>query len=192
MLCLLGTLTPATALAGAFSEGVVPETGLRYWEWHGNDALFRLTQRLPDQTRGFFLARGFNGPDADLLARNCVFQTLFKNSAQPGGASLGYDLEHWAVHTGDEERPVLTREHWARIWQQRGLDRSAQIAFEWSLLPTRQVYEPQDYNWGMTSFGLEPGSRFDLSFSWQRDGTRHSGRLRGVECAPDIHPDPPQ
>ena len=35
---------------------------------HG--ALFRLTQRLPDQTRAFFLARGFAPDDADFLARN--------------------------------------------------------------------------------------------------------------------------
>lgn len=36
-------------------QGVIEETGLRYREWNAEGALFRLTQRLPDQTRAFFL-----------------------------------------------------------------------------------------------------------------------------------------
>jgi hypothetical protein len=171
--------------------GTVPETGLRYWEWQGQGALFRLTQRLPDQTRAFFLARGFATADADYLARNCVFQTLFKNTDPPGGATLAYDLHQWKVHAEGTTQGVLTRERWNDIWDARGLSQPARIAFEWSLLPTRQRYQPADYNWGMTSFGLQPGTRFDLDFFYEREGTRNAARLEGVECPADVHPEPP-
>ena len=171
--------------------GTVPETGLRYWEWQGQGALFRLTQRLPDQTRAFFLARGFATADADYLARNCVFQTLFKNTDPLGGATLAYDLHQWKVHAEGTTQGVLTRERWNDIWDARGLSQPARIAFEWSLLPTRQRYQPADYNWGMTSFGLQPGTRFDLDFFYEREGTRNAARLEGVECPADVHPEPP-
>ena len=188
---LLCPLTPG-ALNAAATQGTVPETGLRYWEWRGQGILFRLTQRLPDQTRAFFLARGFAAQDADFLARKCVFQTLFQNVESPGGATIRYDLNEWSIQAQGSHRTLLTRERWDEIWTTRGAGQPARIAFEWSLLPTRQLYQPQDYNWGMTSFGLEPGSRFDLDFSWQRDGRREQASLVGVQCPEDLHPEPPQ
>lgn len=191
MLSLLGVLTAAGAVGGPVDQGVVPETGLRYWEWQGEGALFRLTQRLPDQTRAFFLARGFSSEHADFLARKCVFQTLFKNTGSPGAATLAYNLNDWKIHAAGTEQGLLTRERWSDIWQERGLAQAPRIAFDWSLLPTQQVYQPQDYNWGMTSFGLEPGTRFDLDFSWQREQVRYSGLFEGVECPADLHPEPP-
>lgn len=191
LLSLVCLLLPAAA-GGETAEGVVPETGLRYWEWQGGGALFRLTQRLPDQTRAFFLARGFRAEDADFLARNCVFQTLFQNTEPAGGATVRYNLDEWSVHARGTTHPLLTRERWSDIWEGRNVAQPARIAFEWSLLPTRQLYRPEDYNWGMTSFGLEPGAHFDLDFSWERDGIPQQGRLVGVQCPDDLHPEPPQ
>jgi hypothetical protein len=190
LLSLLCVLIPAAGVGEPVNRGTVPATGLHYWEWRGQGALFRLTQRLPDQTRAFFLARGFASKDADFLARNCVFQTLFENTDPAGGATLDYDLDEWKVHAQGTTQGLLTRERWSDIWEARGVSQAARIAFEWSLLPTRQRYQPADYNWGMTSFGLEPGSRFDLDFSYERAGTRHNGRFEGVECPADVHPEP--
>jgi hypothetical protein len=58
------------------------------------------------------------------------------------------------------------------------------------LLPTQQEYAPDDYNWGMTSYGLPPGSEFDLVFAWHRGEQNFGGQIAGIECAPDIHPEP--
>lgn len=177
------------AVAGPVTTGSDPDTGLRFWEWRGQGILFRLDQRLPDQTRAFFLARGFDRRAADRIAAGCVFQSMFRNTADAGTVTI--DLDDWRIRVaGEEERRLLTREAWARVWQARDVPQSARIAFEWSLLPTRQTYAPGDYNWGMTSYGLSPGRRFDLEFSWRRDGTPHHAHLEDIQCPPDIHPEP--
>ncbi len=180
----------AAAADAPVTTGVIFETGLRYWEWNVQGVLFRLTQRLPDQTRAYFMARGFDSEDADFIATRCMFQSMFKNTATEGGSSVSINLDSWRLHAAGGERRLLTREHWKQEWAQRDISRAAAIAFEWSLLPTRQVYAPGDYNWGMTSYGLPPGTRLDLDFSWQRDGEQFQGRLNGVECPADIHPEP--
>lgn len=171
------------------SQGIDPENGLRYWQYEGNDILFRLTQRLPDQTRGYFMARGFGPDDAELIATSCVFQTLFKNTANKGTSSVQIDLPEWRVVLPTRQQSLMVRERWNTIWQQRSTPDAAQIAFEWSLLPSQQSYQPGDYNWGMTSFDLPPGSRFDLQFHWEREGVTSTGTLHDVICADDIHPD---
>jgi hypothetical protein len=190
LLSLAALLPPATGYGVNVKHGVTADTGLQYWEWRGQGALIRLTQRLPDQTRAFFLARGFKFETADYIARQCVFQTMFKNVAPRDTGTIELNLQDWQVHSDQAQHGLLTRGHWERLWQERGVSRAAQIAFEWSLLPTRQRYQAGDFNWGMTSYGLEPGSRFDLDLSWTRDGVRYRGRIEGVECPPDVHPEP--
>ncbi len=193
-----GQLLPAVLLlAGAavmadppVHRGVVAETGLRYWEWDGEGVLFRLTQRLPDQTRAYFMARGFAPDQADRIARRCVFQSMFKNTAVAGAPSVTIDLADWRVRHAGRESRLLTREQWRQNFPGSALPKAAAIALEWSLLPTQQEYAPGDYNWGMSSYGLAPGTVFDLAFSWIREGRRLQGRLNGVECAADIHPEP--
>jgi len=179
-----------TAAEAPVTTGAVPETGLRYWEWKSEGVLFRLTQRLPDQTRAYFMARGFDSGPADIIAKRCVFQSMFKNIASIGGAAISIDLDTWQVRSGSDERGILTREKWQHELRNSSISRAAAIAFEWSLLPTRQVYAPGDYNWGMISYGLKPGQIFDLGFTWKRDGQVFHGNLKGVECSQDIHPDP--
>jgi hypothetical protein len=187
---LLAVLVVPALCSADVSRGVVPENGLKYWEWRGEGALFRLTQRLPDQTRAFFLARGFSASDADFIARQCVFQSMLQNVAEAGTGPLTYDLDAWRVHDGEHANALLTREHWDRLWQDRNVAPAQRIAFEWSLLPTEQSYLSGDYNWGMTSYGLKPGTRFDLVFSWKMRGKQHTGRIDGIECPEDRHPEP--
>jgi hypothetical protein len=170
--------------------GIDPQTQLKYWEWHAGGVLLRLTQRLPDQTRAYFLARGFAQADADRIAANCVFQSMFRNTTPATSGTVVSDLNDWRIRTNGKPGRLLLREYWRKLWAEREVPESARIAFEWSLLPTYQTYAPGDYNWGMTSYGLSPGSGFDLRFSWHRNGERFEGKIDNIRCAPDIHPEP--
>ncbi|MGM0680591.1 MAG: hypothetical protein ACQESY_12100 [Pseudomonadota bacterium] len=170
------------------SQGEDPDTGLRHWQWQEAGIHFKLTQRLPDQTRAFFDARGFDKPARERIALACVFQSEFKNTAGDDQPPVEYELTDWRIHTDEGSRSLMVRETWAPIWQQHELPEPAQIAFEWALLPTYQKYAAGDYNWGMTVYGLAPGSTFDLEFSWSRGDKQYTRRIDGIECPPDIHP----
>ncbi|MDY6980786.1 MAG: hypothetical protein SV201_12960 [Pseudomonadota bacterium] len=172
------------------SRGADPDTGLRHWQWQEAGIHFKLTQRLPDQTRAFFDARGFDKKARERIALACVFQSEFKNTADNDRPPVEYDLSQWRIHTEEGTRPLMVRETWEPIWQQHGLPKPAQIAFEWALLPTYQKYAAGDYNWGMTVYGLAPGSEFDLEFSWSRGDKHYTRRIDGIKCPPDIHPQP--
>ncbi len=179
----------ALALSGLFEmvtaeviESKDPETGLLAWTWREQGISIQLVQRLPDQTRAFFLGRGFETEVADLVGRACVFQTIFRND---GDQPVSYDLGDWCVYYKGARRSLRTREVWARKWQALGIDQAARIAFRWSLLPTVQRFEPGDYNWGMTSFGMSPGAEFDLSLVIDVDGKPIAGEIQAVECAVD-------
>lgn len=179
------------AIAAGVSHGMDPDARLPYWEVAEPGVAIRLVQRLPDQTRGFFQARGFRVADAERIAQSCVFQTIFRNTSAPAEpATIEYDLREWIVHAAGGRRAMKTREDWAAEWSARAVPRAAQLAFEWALLPTRQAYGPGDYNWGMSVFGLAPGAEFDLDVVWHLRGERRAVRVNGMRCAPDIEVPP--
>jgi hypothetical protein len=168
------------------SSGITDDTGLRFWRLEDRGISFELVQRLPDQTRAFFQARGFSAEQANAIALGCVFQSIFRNRGATGSGAVAYDLADWVVLVDGTRLPVMLKEKWDRRWQESGVVEPARIAFRWSFLPTRQRYEPGDYNWGMTSYGLPPGATFDLDMVWNRDGDRETARIRDIECAPDL------
>jgi hypothetical protein len=185
---MLSLSAPAAAVV---NTGTDAEAELPYWEVVEHGVSIRLVQRLPDQTRGFFLARGFSVADSELIAQSCVFQTVFKNVAPPSDPGvIEYNLDEWIVHAAGAPRRMKTREDWQKEWTARRAPKAAQLAFEWALLPTRQSYRPGDYNWGMSIFNLAPGTRFDLDIVWRQGGERRRARLKGVVCAPDIEVSP--
>jgi hypothetical protein len=188
-LCGLFLVSPA-GLADPVAVGIDAETRLKHWEWNADGVALRITQRLPDQTRAFFLARGFNQADADYIAGNCIFQTMFRNTGPETSGTVASDLKEWHIRSNGKDSQLLVREHWRKLWAEREIPQSAGIAFEWSLLPTQQTYAPGDYNWGMTSYGLPPDRHFDLVFTWHRNGQRLEGKIGDIQCAPDIHPEP--
>ncbi len=125
--------------AAAVERGVDAETGLRSWQWREAGLSLRLVQRLPDQTRAFFQARGFSSAAADRIADACIFQTIFRNeSEQP----VSYVLDHWRVLRPGASGQLMTRERWDVAWREGEASQSARIALRWSLLPTRQRFEP--------------------------------------------------
>jgi len=175
------------------STGIDPTAQLPFWEWQSSGMSIRLVQRLPDQTRGYFMARGFSKQQAELIAQSCVFQTVFKNNAKPDSKLLiAYDLTKWRVLVNNNKHQLKLREDWDQQWQKSNVNKKARIAMLWSLLPTKQQYQAQDYNWGMTSFNLPPGTKFNLAIKWYLNGKERSGLIPNIKCAPDIHPEPKQ
>jgi len=171
-------------------RGEDPATGLKYWLWDNDGFLLRLTQRLPDQTRAYFEARGFDKASADTAGTSCIFQTMIKNTGTNPSEKITSDIRNWKVISGDVSKPLLHREYWRHYWLEHKQPESARVAFEWSLLPESVEYDINDYNWGMSSYGLAPGSQFDLIFTWQRQGKTYQGRINNVLCPDDIHLEP--
>ena len=160
-----------------------PENGLRSWEWREAGVSLLLVQRLPDQTRAFFLARGFTSEAVERIANACVFQTVFRNE---GSRTLVYDLDDWQVVHDGQRQGLLTRERWAETWHDGEASEAARISLHWAHLPTRQKFEPGDYNWGMSSFGLPPGKSFDLAVEVTLGGESITRKMPGILCADDV------
>lgn len=172
--------------AAKVNTGIDAEAQLPYWEIAERHLAIRLVQRLPDQTRGFFEARGFTKANAETIAQSCVFQTVFKNLSPPTHPVIvDYDLKEWRVHAGTKHGALKTREDWQREWSARDVSQPARLAFEWALLPTRQTYHAGDYNWGMSVYDLTPGTRFALDVVWRENGNPRRARIEGLRCAPD-------
>ncbi len=176
--------------ADTVRTGIDEEAELPYWELQAEGMAVRLVQRLPAQSNGFFQARGFSPADAALIAESCVFQTIFKNTSSDAAGVLEYNLRDWVVRYRGRERTMKTREDWQPVWAKRGVPQAARIAFEWALLPTRQTYQPGDYNWGMSMFDLKPGAAFDLKAVWTQHGRRQTAMIKGLRCASDTATQP--
>ena len=189
----ISVLTSHQLFAGesVIKYGEDPATGLKSWLWDNDGFYLELKQRLPDQTRAYFESRGFDQASTEIAGTSCVFQTMMKNSSSDSSLRLTADLTEWRVVSGNTKQSMLLREYWQKLWLDRQQSESARIAFEWSLLPTKVQYDINDYNWGMSSYGLPPGSQFDLLISWYRNGKKYNGRINNLICAEDIHPDPP-
>ena len=175
-----------TPPAGAVTQGIDPEATLPFWAYEDDAVEIRLIQRLPDQTRAFFIGRGFTSAMADEIARSCVFQSILRNRG-PGVESpeMGIDLGTWRLDAGDGPRPIALKEPWDERFAAAGESDAARIAFRWSTFPTEQTFRGGDYNWGMISLGVEPGTRFDLSLAWTLDGAPRTATIEGVTCAPE-------
>jgi hypothetical protein len=188
----LGLMGIAHLAGAAVLTGTDETARLPFWEWNDHTVSVRLVQRLPDQSRAFFAARKFSPSDAERIAQSCVFQTVFKNLAEASSNTvIRYDLNEWHISHNGTQRKLKVKEQWMAEWQQSQAPKNAQIAFSWSLLPTRQQYQPGDYNWGMTTFNLPPGQRFELTLVWYENAQPHSAVIPNIECAPDVEINPP-
>jgi len=173
------------------SSGIDEQTTLPYWQYKDKGISIRFVQRLPDQSRGYFIARGFSADDAELIAQSCVFQTIFKNISDNNTPSaVTYHMKNWRVQHKDGVGKMKTREKWAEQWQQSNIPMPAKLAFNWSLLPTTQDYQAGDYNWGMAIFNLKPAQSFSLTLTWQQYGKQHSATIPNMQCAADSHAEP--
>lgn len=179
LLLILGLLVPALAQS-AQEQYTDLDTGAATWKTQAHGVTLRLTQILPDQARAFYINRGFDAEDAEPYATACVYMTVLRNDAVPGGVS--FRLADWRMRVNGEERPLRPVDEWMALWQQRGLTEPARIAFRWAQFPTEQEYELGEWNQGMLAMGLSAGSHFDLVARWQVDGTSYEGVLTDVRC----------
>jgi len=186
-LLLLPVLLPGMLYAAEVVRSANDETGLRKWHLVEGNLEVELVQRLPDQTRGFFLARGFPAAIADEIAVSCIFQTIIRNAGnQSDSGKVGVDLAQWRVIHGAGKQGIRLKEPWLASWPETTVSKASRLAFQWALFPTRQEFLADDYNWGMTAFGLPPGAVFDLDLVWQEDGKAHTARITAIECAHDV------
>lgn len=182
LMLLLLVCGPAAAAVQQISE---EGSGLPGWHWQGEGASFTFTQRLPDQTRAFFQGRGFLPDQAEPLAADCVFQAIIRNGAE-AAAPMTLHLAEWRVHpVGGSAQPLRLEAQWQEQWERMGVSQPARIAFRWSLFPTEQRFAPGDWNMGMLTLGLAPGSRFDLVVVWRSGAQERHQRFPAMQCAAD-------
>ncbi len=186
MALLLGPVVGVAAESDKVRHEVNAATGIESWVLKAEEFSLELVQRLPDQTRAFFQGRGFDTVAANEIALGCVFQTVIKNDATESAAPVvALDLTDWRIDAGQGQRPLKLEQDWQKDWERRGVNQAARIAFHWALYPTRQEFHPGDYNWGMTTYGMPPGSTFDLHVVWHRGDEPRQHTIKGVRCARD-------
>jgi hypothetical protein len=160
--------------------------GLQTWRLRAQGLELALVQRTPNQTQSFFLARHFPKKIASQIAHSCTFQTTGKNSLTPqSGLHISFDMHDWRVRTRNGIKPVKLKEQWL-TQALHTLPKPQQAAFRWSTFPTRQTYAPGDFNWGMTTFDLPPGTSFDLLVTWKTGGQSHQYWIKGLQCPVNI------
>lgn len=167
----------------AFLPGTLlaAELGPTSWEQRSGGAFLQLSQITPDQSRAFFLNRGFTREAVEAYAAACVFMVIVRN--ETSASTVFYRLAEWRARQAGESRALKQRKDWLVLWEQKGLPEAARIAFEWSQLPDEQSFERGDWNQGMASIGLPHGGTFDLEYQWHVAGQIHHGTLKGVRCA---------
>ena len=182
---LIGLCATLPAAAEVLTE-TAADSGARSWILRDSPLELRLQQLTLDQTRAFYLGRGFDAAEAERIAHGCVFQTVARNIGAAG--SIALDLAQWRLETADGPRPIKLKHAWDQEFEARGTPPSARIAFRWATFPTEQSFDPSDYNWGMTTFGLPPGSSFDLSLQWRVDGHPQQALIKSMVCAEETEP----
>lgn len=169
-----------SAIGSETQLAVDADTGAQSWKTHSHGVALSLTQILPDQARAFYLNRGFPAEVAELYATSCVFMAVLRNDAASG--TVGFRLADWSLTAAGGARPPRPVDDWLAEWRRRGLSEAAVIAFRWAQFPPEQEYEPGDWNQGMLSAGLSPGSTFTLTARWQVAGKTYEGKLSDVHC----------
>jgi hypothetical protein len=182
----LAGLLPALAAAGV--EHTVNEAnGLRGWNFTDGDIQIELIQRLPDQTRALFMNHDFSREVIEELAHSCMFQTIVRNTGRSGsGQPVAVDLTQWRMHHDGKTTGILLKEPLLDSWSDADASPEAKLVVRWGMFPTRQEYLPSDYNWGLTAYGIPPGSTFDLEVSWTEGGEAHAATIEDIVCAPDV------
>jgi hypothetical protein len=187
----VGLLTCGFAMAWLAHAGVQrssnEDNGLEKWHFIEGDIEIELVQRLPDQTRAMFMKHDFSREVVEAMATSCMFQTIIRNSGKSGtGQPVSIDLTQWRMRYKGKQREILLKEPLIESWSDEEASPAAKLVVRWGMFPTQQEYLPSDYNWGLTAYGIPPGSTFDLDVSWAEGGKLRSGEIRGIVCAPDV------
>ncbi len=168
-------------------HSVNEENGLQTWHFIDGDIEIELVQRLPDQSRALFMKHEFSRDVIESLALSCMMQTIIRNSGKSGsGQAVSIDLTRWRMQHKGVTSGIRLKEQWLASWSDEQASPAARLIVRWGLFPTQQEYLPGDYNWGLTTYGIAPGSVFDLAVSWEEGGKPRSGKISNIVCAPDV------
>ena len=163
------------------------ENGLQKWHFIDGDIEIELVQRLPDQSRALLMKHAFSREVVEDLALSCMMQTIIRNSGKSGsGQAVSIDLTRWRMQHKGVTSGIRLKEQWLASWSDEQASPAARLVIRWGLFPTEQEYLPGDYNWGLTTYGVAPGSVFDLAVSWEEGGKPRSGKISNIVCAPDV------
>lgn len=164
------------------SHAVDPVTGAGTWKIHAHGVQFSLTQILPEQVQAFYVNRGFTLEQTAAYAASCVYMTVLRNDNAPG--SIHFISNDWTVFVNGKQHPLVSVDSWMNRLEGNQAKKSALIAFRWAQFPPEQEYEPGgDWNQGMLSMGLPPGSEFDITARWDIGEKGYETTLKGVHCA---------
>jgi len=168
------------------SKTVLPESKLIEWKLIEDNFELKLVQRLPDQTRSFFEGRGFSKNITNNIANSCVFQTIGRNNSKDKQQTIHVSLKKWFIKIDQQRLPIKLKETWDKQWNDEQVNSASRLAFRWATFPTEQSFEPNgDYNWGMISFGPQPGSVFDLYIEWQSNDQTKNAWIKNIMCPKD-------
>lgn len=182
----IASLALAVISAGASGKtieyAIQAGTGIESWQLIDEGFDVMLMQITPDQSRGFFLGRGFTREDADHYAESCVLAAIVKNHTKK---NIAYNLADWRYTDGKDglKHKIRLRGDWLEIWKQRGVSKSSRIAFEWSQHPDKQLLEPGDWNQGMTTYQVPHGSTLNLIVNWKIGEHIREETIPGIRCA---------
>ena len=153
-------------------------------KWQQNGLRFEIAPLGADQVRAFFIGRGFSSQNAGLIAKTgCIFRSAIGNTGTSvSDPDVEIDLSRWQVVSQARTGAPQNRGQWAATWKERGANEDAQTAFYWAMFPGKQVFSPTDYNWGMLSFALPPGTSFELNVVWKTGKIHYSKKLENLTC----------
>jgi hypothetical protein len=144
---------------------------------------FTFAQRIPDQTRSFYLARGFPSPASSLYATACIYQVILNNDSKDRVVKI--DLADWRVIYNGKKKPIKLESDWQKTWQEMNISKSSRIAFRWSQFPKIQKHKPGDWFQGMAAADLPPSTEFDLYIKWLENDKPHDAIIHKLQCAAD-------
>lgn len=178
---MLLALVALPAAAVTVPERTDERSGAPVWKWQGDGVGVRAMARPPDQTRAFFLGRGFPDDAAKRFSRSCVLGMTLRNRA--AGGPIRFDVARWRVRSDAGEGPLVPTQRWQERWRQMGVSERARTAFGWATFPTSESLGEGGYLMGMVATGLDPGDRFDLVVRWRQGEADSQVVLEGLRCA---------
>jgi len=163
----------------------VKPTDETVFRWQGDGLKFETAARPREKILAFYMGRGFTAEAAGTIVNEgCIFRSAIgSDGSLAKSIPVSVDLKTWRVIVGGKERPLRTRDDWIPVLERLNVRGGARIAFKWSLFPPKQTFLKSDYNWGLLSFGLAPGTRFDLKIVWQVDGQQRQQVFKGLACS---------
>ena len=162
-------------------------TKLKSWFVTGHGFALELTQRLPDQNRAFFMSQGYSEKLSNVLGTSCIFKTVIQNkNTATSGKTIAIDMSQWIIEHDNKKKSMYTREYWGEQFvKKHKLEKNKALVLQWGFYPTKNLISPGDYNWGLSSFGLPPGAKFNLILHWSIGAKHYQYKVANMNCPPD-------